>query len=552
MKHITRGTTLAASVALALLAAGRAHAASETPAPDGLLGYLAIPDVDTALTHADALGKLVAPEAPPGMLRQTLGAGVGDPDLSHLRHEPLVFVVAQAGGPGAAPSYGWLLPVTDAEPVAAAFAARGWKTRAAAGLIAAAPTEAALGAVDATRAGYGAIASVPATSDARLVIRTDRVMDAYGPMLRAGIAMMTAQMENAGKHGGAAGPSASAAQVLKLEGAAALALLGDAATIRVDLTLERDGVRGATSVTARPGSALADLATMTGPETNTSFALLEPGGVVAGAYRLDQGAVARFVDRVLGALADDPQFASLAGPDVRALIHDSVAASNGDLGFVMKPAAEGGFVAAYAFGGADETRLMDVVERSLAWLRSGPVSELNAAAGIELRGALTRNMRKHAGVTVHRVAITAQPAKGAPPEMTPMTKAMAKGYDLAFVHGYLLSSQDPAGLDRIIDRALAGPTGPGEGLKAGATFGPGRRIYVDYDFIGLMHSVAPLVPHPEHNPFRDLPVAGEPMTFALKLSDGVVGAEWRVPVQPFLAMKSAAQHAAAPATPKVR
>jgi len=124
------------------------------------------------------------------------------------------------------------------------------------------------------------------------------------------------------------------------------------------------------------------------------------------------------------------------------------------------------------------------------------------------------------------------------------------GVEVAFAGGYYLSSQDPAALDVLIDRAKGGATGPGLTLEAQKVFGEGRHVYVDYDIGGLLQAASSMVPGPpgHPNPFLGMK-GGHPILVAIGASSGSILMQTRFPLAVFseMAKSAAAKKAEAPA-----
>jgi hypothetical protein len=196
---------------------------------------------------------------------------------------------------------------------------------------------------------------------------------------------------------------------------------------------------------------------------------------------------------------------------------------------------------------SDDAKVLETMEQVTGLLNSGPWGQMYASMGLKASGSVKRNVRKHAGVAVHKVSFDFS-AKNAPAEQAALMKGLMEGMEMALTHGYCLSSQDPLALDRMIDRVVSGtaPPAPGE-LRAFTTFGPGRHAYVDYDLVGLMGSVMSMLPKKPGDKTPALPAAGEPMTFAFGLGDGVLRAQARLPVRPLVEMTKSMSKGQGPA-----
>jgi hypothetical protein len=106
----------------------------------------------------------------------------------------------------------------------------------------------------------------------------------------------------------------------------------------------------------------------------------------------------------------------------------------------------------------------------------------------------------------------------------------------------MLSSQEPAALDALIDRAQGTSIGGGLSLHAVKIFGGSRHHYVDIDCVGMLKSMLALMP--AEATMAGLLGAlkpGEPMTFAVTQRDGRMLAQSRVPLDPFIQIVKFAQ-----------
>jgi hypothetical protein len=382
-------------------------------------------------------------------------------------------------------------------------------------------------------------------------------MQTYGPLLRGGLDMALAQAETARQKAspapGASGAKpeampAEAMKLVKLEARALVGILEDAASLRWDLSLETDAIRSESELTPRPGTALAELASMPAPTgPNPTRAIVGGGGLMSAAYQWDPKILTSFINRTLDSVAHDPEAAALLTPDVQSLVRSTMSWSTGYASVNMQGAPPAGLSSEMAMSVSDEAKVLETLEKATGLLSSGPVAQLYASMGLKGSGSVKRNVRRHAGVAVHRVNFDFG-SKNVPAEQMALMKEMMKGMDVALTRGYYLASQDAAALDRMIDRVASGaaPSAPVE-LRAVATFGPGRHAYVDYDLVGLMRSMMSMLPKKPGDKPPVLPASGEPMTFAFGAGDGVLRAQARLPVRSFVEMTKSMSKAQGPA-----
>jgi len=123
--------------------------------------------------------------------------------------------------------------------------------------------------------------------------------------------------------------------------------------------------------------------------------------------------------------------------------------------------------------------------------------------------------------------------KNAPPDATKAMEKWMKPTEQAIVKGFIVQSNDPAQLDKLIDAVSKGDFSPnGVQLQSRSTFGEGRQFYMDYDFIGLMKAVAANDPKNPAAPVFAKLTPGAPMLFALGFQNGRLVSEVSIPVGP--------------------
>jgi len=165
--------------------------------------------------------------------------------------------------------------------------------------------------------------------------------------------------------------------------------------------------------------------------------------------------------------------------------------------------------------------------------------------GIPITAALEKNVREHAGAKVLRVKL--RPAN-ADSKKGPLDawKAMITDQEFSVVKGFILLANDPASLDRMLERAAAGGPEGSLPLKAVKTFGPGRMGYLDYEIIGYMKSILAFMPN---NPGAELfakAKPGEPMAIALTSGEGRSLIQLSVPLEPLRELSRAFKPGALP------
>jgi len=550
-------------VALGLVAA-LPCAAAPVPAPAAepgrlaaadSLGYIVIPDLQTLMAHAEASGNAVAPSAmPPGAAGTGLAQKLGLPGLEGLAAKPILLVLLKGAGPMGPPRPIVFLPLKDAAKDAKSFESLltglNWKSRTAKGLLIASSTPEGLAAAAPLEAEYKRMTATPVGHDLRLFLEMGRVMEAYGPMMQMGMDMALQPKPSTDPAKKDSTPSPALAKLLKAEVKAMLSFFGQVDHLQWDFDLQGEGLLSDTVLAARKGTPFDDVSRMPPPGQNRAAALLTGSGLMTAAYQFDAARVSAFLRTLLApAAADAPE---LLTPDVMALI-DTLGTAYGSQAAYRMASAPAGRLTVESVGEVkDEAKAMAVLEKAVGLVMpNGPWAPLMEDSKLVI--GLQKNARRHAGVAVHRM--TVKPKIGGKP-LTPAEKAAQTPFlhdtEFAITHGYYLSAQDAAGLDALIDRAVAGPSGPGLSLRAAQEFGEGRHGYVDYDVIGLMKAVSSMTPMPkgQPNPFASLPATGDPLLVAFTFSDGKVRWQSRFPLKSFSQMSEATKKAApSPAPP---
>jgi hypothetical protein len=434
------------------------------------------------------------------------------------------------------------LPVKDATAFTKTLTAQGMKTKALPGLLLASQTPEMLAAAEAQAGVYKRIKQDAIKADARLLVRMDAVMQAFGPMIQMGMDAATAKMNEAMKPGvpGQKTPASPPPQpedmvkIVKLEARGFYAMLTQSEEIQIDLTLEPAALSTDTRLKVKPGTAFAELAAMPTPAANTARGLLTRSGYMNASYQLDPARLGAFMTGLIKELGSDPDATAFLTPDVLALISGMPAWFKGDVVYSMASTAQSPMSMQMAMSVSDEAKTLAMIEKSASLLAPGSAfGNMYQSMGIKMSGTLSKNVRKHGAVPVHRFKFTFD-AKNAPAAQAAQMKAMLRDMELAVTHGFYVASQDPAVLDQMIDRALAGGAAA-EPLASMKAFGEGRHFYVDYDFVGLMKAMATTMPDMPAE-MKSLPAGSEPITMAGTLSGGELRGQMRMPLAPFVAM----------------
>jgi hypothetical protein len=515
------------------------------------LGFLEIPDLRTTLAQVETMAAAVAPGTlPPGALAAGLAAKLGDPGLAGLGEGPALVMFLAPSAPMGAPGTAVFVPVVQAAPYEKAMVAMGWKTRRAGSVLLGGSTPEALAAA-AEETDYRSLAGRAAGRDAHLMLDVALLMETYGPLLQLGMEAAGAKLAAAPPSEGkpaTAPPPAAVAKLLQLEMKGLLLLLKQTAELRLDVDFQPDAVATDLRVAAVEGSALADLANQEPPRANGSAALLSRAGFMTATYQMDGPRVAAFVASLVREMSADPQGAGLVSPALVALVEQWGRAFTGEAAVTMGEGSTSPLVAETVMKVSDEAAALEVMDKSAALFAPGGAwHALYSDMGVGMHMAVQKNVRRHAGVPVHRFKMAVDAAaKAVSEDQKALHAMMARDMEFAVVRGYLVSTQDAAALDAVIDRALAARARPAPVLHAAQAFGEGRHAYLDYDVFGLLRAVVGAMPRDKGSaiPFAALPPTAAPLMYGVSFVDGQVRVETKVPLSPFAQMAETFKKAA--------
>jgi hypothetical protein len=524
--------------ALVALVLGRVDPARSQTSDNPALAYVAVPDLDAALRNLESTLEALSPgRVAPGMLKAGLGGLLGDPALADLTPgEPVAIRLLKPAAPMAPPGIALYLPVVKPGVYQDALARRGLNTKLVGGVLVAAPDEAALASGERELPAYRSLKGAGPKGDVQLLLRLGALLDAYGPALR--MALESRQ---------APGLPAAAHRFMRLQTTVLVSLAAQVEDLRVGVGFAAGALEVETVVTSRPETALADLATMApaGEAGATRSLPAEGPAIMTGLSRLDPARLSSFVGRVMEEWAKDPDVAGLLTPDVTLAVRGSLEACGGETSFRISQSPATLLLTESASRIADEARCLGTLERMAALSDSaGPFGQLWGSLGLRTRSSLTRDVRRHGGVAVHRIRSEVQ----GPAEPTDLTKAL-QDQEVAFTGGYYLASNQPSALDGLIDLARGASTGTGLTVRAAEAFGPSHHLYYDYDVVGFIKVMSAAEPS-RFKAVSDLPSAPQPMLFAAGFERGRIRLLTRVPLQPFAQLgKAFSQQAAHPRLP---
>jgi hypothetical protein len=336
-----------------------------------------------------------------------------------------------------------------------------------------------------------------------------------------------------------------------------LKFLADVKLIQLDAKLAADAIAIDEIVVAKAGSGLADLFGGPAVGENRAIGVLSEPGFLTYALQLDPKRLSDFVLRFIDQLKQDPDAADFLTPELVQLYEGMGEWLGSDMAFTMRQTDDLPFASETAMQVKDEAKCLAMVEQGMSLLAPGSAfSNMYKELGMQLSMALEKNVRNHAGVPVHRIKMDID-MQNIPEAQAAQMKKMIKDMEVAFAKGYYVASQDPASLDKMIDRVLAGPKAEGVPLHSRELFGAGQRVYADLEFIAMMKATMAMAPPGTPNPvamFIDQVTSAEPMAFAAAWTGGKSQVKARIPLGPFIEIAENAKGAVGapaphPATP---
>jgi hypothetical protein len=510
---------------------------------------LIIPDLEASIDHIEEIAAAFAPEqAQPGMLKSQVETMLNDPGLIYLGDVmPLVLMVLNPSQTEEPPAVAVFMRDAADQPYAEAAKRAGMVNKVVDRVLMLARTADVLEMAEQLVPVYRKIASSDVNSDVRLSLGIDSLMEIYGSTIQAQIDTMVGTISGLsamGQPGASPDQTAQMAKLLKLEMKAALALLADIELIQLDVKLAAGEIATDEIVVAKAGSALADLFGGPAVGENRSLDVLSEPGVLTYALQIDPKRLSEFALHFINQLKEDPDAAELLTPELVEIYEGMGEWLGSDMAYTMRPTDDLPFASETVMQLKDEAECLAMVEQGMSLLAPGSAfSNMYKEMGMEFSMALEKNVRNHAGVSVHRMKMDIDMPDVPEAQAAQMEKLM-KDMELAFAKGYYLASQDPASLDKMIDRVLAGTKTDGVTLHAREVFGAGQHVYADLDFIGLMKAAMSIVPPGTPNPmamFIDQVTSTEPMAFAAVSADARAQIKVKIPLSPFIEIAGAAQ-----------
>jgi|GEM_PF-2940673 len=528
-------------------------------ASDKVMGCVIIPDLEASIDHIEEIAAAFAPEqAPQGMLKRQVETMLNDPGLIYLDDVmPLVLMVLKTDQPDEPPPIAMFMKSVADQPYGEAAKRIGLVNKTVDGVLIAARTSDLLQTAEELVPEYQKIDASDVKGDIRIALDINRVMAVYQSKIETQVDTMVGTIGGLSAMGRPGADPAQIAKLLKLEMKALITLLGDVELIQLDVGLAADAIAIDEIVVAKDGSGLADL--FGGPPVgeNRALGILSEPGFLTYALQLDPKRLSDFALGFIDQLKEDPDAADFLTPELVGLYEGIGEWLGSDMAFTMRETLDTPFASETVMQVKDEAKCLAMVEQGMSLLAPGSAfSNMYKEMGMELSMALEKDVRNHAGVSVHRIK-TDIDMPDIPEAQAAQMKKMMRDMEVAFAKGYYLASQDPASLDKMIDRVLAGPKADGVALRAREVFGAGQRVYVDLEFIAMLKATMAMVPPGTPNPvamFLDQVTSTEPIASAVAWAGGKAQVKVKIPLSPFIEIAKAAQGAfgapaPSPATP---
>jgi hypothetical protein len=542
---LTIAYPLLIAAGLTLVGCTKGGGSGDVPAPQKLeservLGYVALPGLEQVIQDVVAvMGQFVPEQANPDMLKMQIGAMLGDPQLQNLDlGKPIVAVAFRPEQPGPMPTppMAFYIPAKAASPYAETLAQQGVQTKFTGGVLLAAQTPQDLELAEKNLGFYNGLAG-EIEGTARLYLHIGRLLETFGPMIDQGVRAMEEQMKGALGEGSPLGQPEQMMGILAAEIQGFLALARECEDVQADIDLGKEIVKFDKVVTGKPGSELAAFFTASAAKPAVSTSLVGDEAILAGAFHCDPATLGGLFEKLLEEMRKTPEVAKLLPPGVTDLWTD-LSWWAGDASMRMAAVDEGMFTMDYAMGVQDADKYLSVMESASKLFEPGSaLAELYKGMGMPLEVGLEKDVRKNGDVSVHRfkMAVAENETEGSPPMPgMEMIQGMLRDYEMALVNGQAVVSQDPAGLDALIDAARSGAAKPLD-LAAVKAFGEGRHGYMDYDILRLLKSLFQAMPFfGEFGQVFDKVTAKGALVFATTFADGRMLVQGGIPLQPFV------------------
>lgn len=492
-----------------------------------VLMTLTLPRLLETLTTFEKIAAQVIPEEiRPGMLRGQLGQMLGDPELANLEPEkPVVLLLTEPSPASPIPGYVLFIPAKAAAPFDQALGVFGLQTDYVDGVLVVAQDPEALTAGRVNLKHYKLAEKSASKVDLSLDIDVETALRIYGTFLDVGLSEME------GLFGGllTEGPEELRAQ-LELSQImtraylhVARSVLHQSKTLELELTFTPNAADAKVTYLPLTGTPMEGFLNFPAPTANRVPALIPRPYAAAELLQLEPKRFSRLIGWVLNeAQQSGPKIETLLTPEASQSFLELIAHYDGNFAMALTPTE--GAPLGYTYVGEVSDGAV-ALEATAVWIerfgQDGDLAKVLQTGPLASYLKLTRDVRKHQGVSLHRVTTTFKDTlddNDAAERIQQLQAAYPKEYDFGWSAGYFVGGTSSSVVDGLIEK-LQAPPAEAAPMAAMTRYGAAQNVYIDVDIGALLESLSVLVPAEE----RDQEALGKVIA-ALKKGSPAVGA----------------------------
>lgn len=404
-----------------------------------------VPDLKAALGRLDQAMAAAKLPVPPGLIAMQLGGAINDPTLASLGAGPII-IAAAPGVPN--PTWCAIVPMANPAALQQFAAGAGLSAEAVPGGFAIGSVMGGLELAKRLAPGLPALAKgIPASTDFRILVASDRLAKTYLPLALGGFQM--AMTQSARASGKPAGPEQQRA--VQAATTAVRILFEQAGPLCVDLASNAQGWKIDVLAAPAPGviaDSLKPLPAAAGADLGARLGAPAQPPVMAMVGRFPPAFYAG-VARLLEAARKDPGIAAMIDESLIKALDGFATAIDGRL--ALRQGESGNpYQQVAVMGVKDAAALRAAITTGMALVEKGAFADLMATSGLRMK--VERAARKSGGVEVDRMVYEVMPEVMLPGQAE-MMQAMLKPIELAVGKDVLAMGATPAAIDAL----LAGP-----------------------------------------------------------------------------------------------
>ena len=326
-------------------------------------------------------------------------------------------------------------------------------------------------------------------------------------------------------------------KILSLEIKGLMELASEVDSQQFDVTIQADALSVDTLTVAHAGTPLADLFTAPADGVNKTLKVLTKSAPMQGTLQLNQEGYKKFISGVIDALQKDETFKDVMTPDIVELFKSASEQATGCMSGTINFNMETGLKLQVAQGIVDEKKYAELLPKIAVMMAAdGPLSKFNRDLGLKTQSTFQTAVREHAGIKVNKIK-TDVDTTNMPPDQAERLKKLIHDMETALANKMYLVASDPAEMDAMIDKALAGDAAkPDVSLEAITDLGNGKQLYFDYDFMGMIKTIlATMPPNPGSVMFAQVK-SSAPIVGAGSYDGGRLFMQTKVPLAGFIEM----------------